>query len=251
MPSRSRSAVLLAAIAAICALPAGNAVASTAGFDDATGDMSQFAVDLGTTTVTVSDDAISVETAIVPRPPAGWGGCAYQIAEACIPADMSITWYLDHVPAGGSVADDGADAKVVVVPQRGRSLWESWRWDGGRFSSGLRPLGSEDPGSVRWSLRLSDLGLARPATLRIWAVSFFGSQPGLGAPIDYEDKAGPGTIFLGEPAAARADAPVAAGCKRRTAASLRARLRRLADMDVSPGRAVGATKRRCAQPNAA
>src|ERR1044072_97242 len=201
----ARTLALLAATASICALSTGSATASFAGFGDPTGDMSQFAVDLGTTTVTVSEDAISVETAIVPRPPADWGGCASLIGETCIPADMSITWSLDHAPADGSVADDGADTKVVVVPEQGRSLWESERWSsaGDRYLPGPRPLGREEPGSVRWSLRLSDLGIERPATLRIWAVSFFGALPGLGAPIDYEDRAGPGTIFLGETADAR------------------------------------------------
>lgn len=252
MLARTRSTALLAAITALFALPAGGAAASTGGFGDVTGDMPQFAADLGATTVAASDDAISVETAIVPRAPAGWGGCAYEIGETCIPADMSVTWYLDHAP-GGSLSDDGADTKVVVVPERGRSLWdsESWSSAGNRYLPGPRPLGSEEPESLRWSLRLSDLGIERPATLRLWVVSSFRSPPGLGAPLDYEDRAGPGTISLDEPAALRAGASPAASCKRRATASQRPRRRMLSNLRVAPGRAVGAAKRRCAQPSAA
>jgi len=250
MLSPTRSIALLAAIAAICALPAGNAVASTGGFEDPTGDMPQFAPDLGATAVTASDDAISVGTAIVPRAPAGWGGCAYLVGETCIPADMSVTWYLDFIPGSGSVADDGADAKIVVVPERGRSIWESRRWDGGSFHSGARPLGSEDSGSLRWSLRLTDLGVELPATLRIWVVSSFRSPPGLGAPLDYEDRAGPGTISLDEQGAPRAGVAPAAACKRRATASHRPRRRLLSDIGVASGRAVGAARRRCSPPTA-
>lgn len=254
MVRRLRPVALIAAVAAICALPAASAAASTVTFGDATGDMSQFAVDLGATTVAVSDDAVSVETAIVPRPPAGWGGCAYLIGEACIPAEMNVSWYLDFAPAAGSVADEGADARIVVVPEPGRSLWESELWSsaGGRFLPGPRPLGSQEPDSVRWSLRLSDLGIARPATVRIWAVSFFGAQPGLGAPIDYEDRAGPATILLDEGAAGTGrEAGSTARCKRKAAASARRRrMRLLSDVAVAPGRALGATKRRCAQSSA-
>lgn len=252
MLTRSRSVALLTALAALCALPLGSAAASTGGFGDTVGDMPQFAADLGATTVAVSDDAISVETAIVPRAPAGWGGCAYLIGETCIPADMSVTWYVDHAP-GGSLTDDGADTRIVVVPQQGRSLWDSERWSsaGGRFLPGPRPLGSEEPGSLRWSLRLSDLDVERPATLRIWAVSSFRSPPGLGAPLDYEDRAGPGTIALGELAAARTGPAPVTSCKRRATASHHPRRRMLSDMGIASGRALGAAKRRCAQPSAA
>lgn len=244
----ARLLALLTAIAAICALSAGSAAASTTTFGDPVGDMPQFAADLGASTITADGDAISVETAVLPRPPAEWGGCAFYVGEACIPADMNVTWYVDHVPAAGSVADEGADTKLVVVPQRGRSLWESSSWSdaGDRYLPGLRPLGSEEDGTLRWSLRLSDLGIERPATVRVWAVSFFGALPGLGAPIDYEDRTAPGTISLGEEPAPVAGAP-ATRCKRKASASARRQhLRMLSDMAVSPGRAVGAVKRRCA-----
>lgn len=55
-------------------------MAATTSFDDPVGDTPEFAPDLGVTTVTISDEeTISVDTRLTPRPPAGWGGCAYYV----------------------------------------------------------------------------------------------------------------------------------------------------------------------------
>lgn len=253
MASSTRPLALLLALAALCVLP-GSAAADPSDFDDPIGDMPMYAADLGTTTVLDGGEALSVETAIVARPPAGWGGCAYSVGNACIPAEMSVTWYLDHAP-GGSPADDGADVKVTVVPEQGLSLWTSERWNAGRWAPGSRPLGSDAPDALRWSSRLSDLGIEPPASVRIWVVSSFRSPPGIGTPLDYEDRAGPGTISLG---ASSAEASPAS-CTRRASASRRPQRRLLhtrpsaartsakrASAAVAPGRAVGPARRGCA-----
>lgn len=244
---------LLLALAALCLLP-GGAGASDDDFVDPIGDMPMYAVDLGTTTVLDGGDTLSVETAMVPRPPAGWGGCAYSFGSACIPAEMSVTWFLDHV-AGGNPADDGADVKVTVTPEEGLSFWTSERWSSSadRYLPGPRPLGSEAPESLRWSARLSDLGIeARPANVRIWVVSTFRSPPGIGTPLDLEDRAGPGTVVLGAPTASASPA----GCDRRATVSRRPQRRLLrsgaarprtarSNAGVAPGRALG-PRRGCA-----
>lgn len=237
----------LLALAAL-ALP-GGAAAGVDDFADPIGDMPMYATDLGTTTVLDGEDTLSVETAIVPRPPAGWGGCAYAVGSACIPADMGVTWFLDSGP-GGSPSDDGADVKVVVVPEEGLSFWSSERWSDGRWVSGPRPLGSEAPEALRWSARLADLGVERPATVRAWVVSSFRSPPGIGTPLDLEDRAGPGIIVLGAPSADAA----ATTCNRGATMSRRPPRRLLStrpsakrsNAAVAPGRAVGPQRRRCA-----
>jgi hypothetical protein len=189
-------------------LPAIAGAAASGSFDDPIGDSPQYAADLGATTVTVGDDdTITVNTRIVPRPPAGWGGCAYVVGtfpfETCVPANMNVTWYFDYSPSSGSVADGGADAKVVVVPSRGQVFWESDRWDAssGRYASGAQPAGAEDPGGVTWTLRLADLGIPKPATLRVWAVSLYKSYNGLGTLLNYTDTAGPGSVAIAGPVA--------------------------------------------------
>ncbi|MGC1853458.1 MAG: hypothetical protein WA687_13590, partial [Solirubrobacterales bacterium] len=218
---QARSAVLLVAIAAACCLSVGSAGAATSGsFDDPVGDSLEFAPDLGATTVTIGDDeTISVDTRITPRPPAFWGGCAYYVVGTCVPADMTVTWYIDHTPGSGSVADDGADAKVVVIPRRGQTFWEGSRWDAanGKFTAGAQPAGSEDSGGARWTLRLADLGIPRPATLRIWAISLYKSYNGLGVLLNYEDKAGPGTVAVEGPPPVAAGPTVSPACKRKAA----------------------------------
>lgn len=188
------------------AAPALAAAASNSSFDDPVGDTLEFAPDLGATTLTVGDDeTIAVDTRIVPRPPAFWGGCAYYVGfppfQTCVPSNMNVTWYVDYASGSGSVADDGADAKVVVVPSSGQTFWESARWDAanGKFSAGAQPAGSEDEGGARWTLRLADLGIPRPATVRIWVVSLYKSYNGLGVLLDYSDKAGPGTVAVDGP----------------------------------------------------
>jgi len=267
---RLRPAVLLALGLALC-LPAGSAVGATgASFDDPIGDSAEFAPDLGATTVTVGDDeTVSVDTRIVPRPPALWGGCAYSVAGVCIPADMTVTWYLDHTPSSGSVADDGADAKVTVIPRRGQTFWEGARWDGanGKFAAGAQPLGVEDPGGVRWTLRLADLGIPRPATLRVWVVSLYKSYNGLGVLLNYEDRAGPGSVAVpglpggsgsGVTAACKRKAKVVNGIQRRLRKLRRqaangkpGAARKLRRLNETKGRAVRAMKRRCGAPVAA
>ncbi len=251
----TRPFALLLALVALCALP-GAAAAGPNDFDDPIGDMPTYAADLGTTTVLDGGDTLSVETAIVSRPPAGWGGCAYSVGSACIPAEMSVTWYLDHAP-GGNPTDDGADVKVVVVPDQGLSFWTSERWStaGDRYLPGPRPLGSEAPGALRWSARLSDLGIERPASVRVWAVSSFRSPPGIGTPLDLEDRAGPGTVSLSSPDAEASPASCGRGATasmrpRRRAPRARPSARRSSatrpSAAVAPGRAVGPPRRACA-----
>lgn len=200
-----RATATLLAVLALVALPASAPAATSGSFDDQVGDTPEFAPDLGMTTVTVGDDdTLAVNTRIVPRPPAFWGGCAYYVVGVCMPADMNVTWYFDHSPTAGSVADGGADAKVVVVPVRGQTFWEGSRWDAanGRFTAGAQPAGTEDPGGVAWTLRLADLGIPKPATLRVWAVSTYRSYNGVGALFDYSDTAGPGTVSIPAPPSA-------------------------------------------------
>ena len=147
-------------VVAIFAWASPSSAATSGVVNDAIGDVTYYAADLGTTTVTINDDgAIAVNTRIVPRPPAGWGGCAYYVGffpyQTCIPSNMNVTWYLDFRPGAGSLSDSGADAKVLAVPSRGTTTWESDRWDAanGRFVSGAVPAAAEDPGGVTWTLR--------------------------------------------------------------------------------------------------
>lgn len=192
-----------------CALPAAASAASSASFDDPIGDVTYYAPDLGATAITVGDDeTFAVDTRIVPRPPAYWGGCAYTVGffpyQTCVPADMNVTWYIDYSRTAGSVSEDGADAKVVAIPRRGETFWESSRWDtaNGKFSAGAKPLAAEDEGGARWTLRLADLGIPKPATVRVWVVSLYKSYNGLGTLLDYSDRAGPGTVSIaGAPSA--------------------------------------------------
>jgi hypothetical protein len=205
-----RTAAVLALAIACLALPASAGAASTAAFDDPIGDSTYYAPDLGATTVTVGDDdAITLDTRIVPRPPAYWGGCAYTVGafpyQTCVPANMNVTWYLDFSSNGGSVADDGADAKVTAIPSQIQTFWESSRWDvaNGRFTAGAKPAGGEDAGGAHWALRLADLGIPRPATVRVWVVSLYKSYNGVGTLLNYSDRAGPGSVQVaGGPAAA-------------------------------------------------
>jgi hypothetical protein len=204
---RPRSALPAALFLALAALvlvpaalaPAGARAAAGGSVEDPIGDTPEYAPDLGTTTVQVGDDGtLAVRTAMVPRPPAFWGGCAYMVVGTCFPADMKITWYLDWDPGTGSLAEGGADAKVLVVPSRGTSFWESARWEatGGRFVAGARPAVIEEAEAVGWTLRLGDLGIPAPASLNLWIVSSYASYNGLGTLLEYTDKAGPATIAI-------------------------------------------------------
>ena len=268
--SITRTVALLASAFAVVMLPASAGAASSASFDDPVGDMTYFAPDLGTTTVTVGDDdSITVDTRIVPRPPAFWGGCAYMVGtfpyQTCVPADMNVTWYFDFA-AGGSVAEEGADAKAVVIPRRGQTFWESSRWDSanGRFSAGAKPAGTEDAGGVRWILYLADLGIPRPATVRVRVVSLYKSYTGLGVLTNYSDTAGPGTLAVagaaGAPAAQAAPSCTRAARKvnrlqrrirsarRRAARGNRSARRRLKRLRAQRRRALRGMKRRCGSP---
>ena len=75
-----RTAVALAIAFACLMVPAAAGAATSGSFDDAIGDSTYYAADLGATTINVGDDdSITVDTRIVPRPPADWGGCAYTV----------------------------------------------------------------------------------------------------------------------------------------------------------------------------
>lgn len=208
--------IALVVVLALAAMPACARAATTGSFDDPVGDTLEFAPDLGMTTVTVGDDdTLALNTRIVPRPPAFWGGCAYYVVGTCMPADMNVTWYFDYSPTAGSVADGGADAKVLVVPARGQTFWEGSRWDAanGKFSAGAQPAGAEDPGGVAWTLRLADLGIPKPATLRVWAVSTYRSYTGVGTLLEYSDTAGPGTVSIPAPPSAAGEGGSSPACR--------------------------------------
>jgi hypothetical protein len=205
---------------ALLVVPATAMAASTGSFDDAVGDSTYYAADLGKTTLNVGDDdSFTVDTRIVPRPPAYWGGCAYTVGfppfQTCVPADMTVTWYLDHAANGGSVADGGADAKVTAIPRSGQTFWESSRWDvaNGKFAAGAKPAAGEDAGGAHWTLRLADLGIPRPATVNVRVVSLYKSYTGLGTLLNYSDEAGPGSVQVAGGPAAAGPTPT---CKRAT-----------------------------------
>ena len=266
-----RTAAVMAVSIACWLLPAAASAAVSASFDDPIGDVTQFAADLGATTVTVGDDdTITLDTRIVPRPPAYWGGCAYTVGvfpfQTCVPADMNVTWYFDYAGGAGSVADGGADAKVVVIPRRGQTFWESSRWDAanGRFTAGARPAGAEDAGGVVWKLNLADLGIPKPATVRIRVVSLYKSYNGVGLLLNYADEAGPGSIAIAGPPVASAPG-ASASCtaaarkvnklqrsirkaKRRAARGSRSARKRLARLRVRKKRTLRRMKSACGAP---
>ncbi len=263
-----RAVAVLAIAAAACLLPATAHAATSASFDDPIGDSTYYAPDLGATTLTVGDDdSFSVDTRIVPRPPANWGGCAYTVGffpyQTCVPADMNVTWYLDFLRSTGSVSEDGADAKVTVIPRSGQTFWESARWDtaNGKFSAGAKPAAGEDAGGAHWTLRLADLRIPRPATVRVRVVSLYKSYNGVGTLLNYSDTAGPGSVAVGGPAALGADKTCARAtsrvnalqrrirsAKRRAAHGSRAAKRRLARLRAQRRRALKRMKRTCGAP---
>jgi hypothetical protein len=263
-----RRAALVTITVILCALPATAGAATSTSFADPIGDMTYYAPDLGATVVTVADDdVVTVDTRIVPRPPAYWGGCAYTVGtfpyQTCVPANMNVTWYIDSA-SGGSVADAGADAKVTVVPSRGQTFWESARWDAanGRFVAAAKPAAVEDDGGVRWTLGLVDLGISRPATVRIRVVSLYKSYTGLGVLLNYSDEAGPGTVPIagGPPAAGASRSCVHAtqrvnrlqrkirAARRQAARGSHSARRRLARLRAQRRSALRAMKRRCGAP---
>jgi hypothetical protein len=256
-----RTAVALAIAIACLTSPAWARAASSASFDDPVGDSTYYAADLGATTATVGDDdTLTVDTRIVPRPPAYWGGCAYTVGafpyQTCVPANMNVTWYLDFAAKSGSVANDGADAKVAAVPSRFQTFWESSRWDAanGKFAAGAKPAAGEDAGGAHWTLRLADLGIPRPATVRIWAVSAYKSYNGVGTLLEYSDTAGPGALQVSGPAGAAAPSASCASATRRVnrlQRRIRAARRRGAStkrLRSQRKRALRKLKRKCGAP---
>jgi hypothetical protein len=266
-----RTAAVLAVAAACLVVPAAAVAAVSASFDDPIGDTTDYAPDLGLSTVTVGDDdTITLDTRIVPRPPAYWGGCAYYVGfppfQTCVPSNMNVTWYIDHTSGSGSVIDGGADAKVTAVPSRGQTFWESTRWDAanGRFSAGAKPLAAEDAGGVKWTLQLIDLGIPKPATMRIRVVSAYKSYTGTGVLLEYSDTAGPGTVAI--PGVAGAGVPGASqacvgatrkvnrlqrrirAVRKRAAKGSRSARRQLRRLRTRKRRALKAMKRRCGAP---
>jgi len=228
--------MLVALIVAFAlALPATATAATSGSFDDPIGDSTQYAPDLGATTISVGDDdTIVVDTRIVPQP------------------EMSVTWYLDYSPSSGSDADGGADAKVVAAPSQGQTLWESDRWNAasGEFSAVARPAGAEYGGGATWTLGIGDLGIPRPATLRVWVVSELRG---------YSDMAGPGTVVLSGSLSVGGAAEEGQGCamaigrtnalqhkiRKAMRKQRRAARRRVARLRAKRMRALMATEQRC------
>ena len=259
-----RTVAALAIAIACFLLPATAGAASSASFDDPVGDSTYYAADLGATKINVADDdTVTIDTRIVPRPPAYWGGCAYTVGffpyQTCVPANMNVTWYLDFSAKGGSVADDGADAKVAAIPSQVQTFWESSRWDvaNGKFVAGAKPAAGEDAGGAHWSLRLADLGIPRPATVRIWVVSLYKSYNGVGTLLNYSDKAGPGSVQVaGGPGASGPSGSCAQAAGRvnrlqrkiRAAKRRGASRRRLARLRAQRRRALRRMKRNCGAP---
>lgn len=260
-----RMAAALAIAIACLVVPASAGAASSGSFDDAIGDATYYAADLGATTINVGDDdTFTVDTRIVPRPPAYWGGCAYTVGafpyQTCVPANMNVTWYLDFSANSGSVANDGADAKVAAVPSKIQTFWESSRWDtaNGKFAAGAKPAAGEDAGGAHWTLRLADLGIPRPATVRIWVVSTYKSYNGVGTLLEYSDTAGPGSVQVaGAPGAVSGPSASCAQATRRVnrlqrrirAAKRRgAGHRRLRRLRSQRKRALRKMKRNCGAP---
>jgi hypothetical protein len=262
--SAIRTAAALIVALACLAVPAGAGAAVSTSFDDPVGDSTYYAADLGSTSVNVGDDdALTVDTRITPRPPAYWGGCAYTVGffpyQTCVPADMNVTWYIDYSSQTGSVADAGADAKVTAIPRSGQTFWESSRWDAasGKFAAGAKPAAGEDAGGAHWTLRLADLGIPRPATLRVRIVSLYKSYNGVGTLLNYSDEAGPGSLQLaGPPAAAGAGASCTRATRRANRAQRRLRSarrrgasrKRIARLRAQRRRALRRMKRSCGAP---
>jgi hypothetical protein len=256
------------------AAPSSAAAAVTGSVADPIGDSAEYAPDLGTTTVTVGDDeTITVDTQVTPRPPAFWGGCAYYVVGTCIPSNMTVTWYFDYSSTSGDLSEGGADAKVVAVPARGQTFWESARWDpaSGRFVSGAQPAVGAEPvtpeaaGDLRWTLRLADLGIPRPATLSFGVASLYKSYTGTGLLLNHADTAGPGSIVIPALAVAApppsADAPCKAALGRTNALQRKIRKarkearhggrsarRKLRRLKKRRGTLVKAMRRTCAAP---
>jgi hypothetical protein len=234
---RSGTKILLGAVlaAACLALPA-SASAVMNGIVEDPLEGTAFVPDLGRTSIALTPDGqLVVETRIVARPPAGWGGCVPLPSGTCLPAQMSVSWLFDNQP-DGSPTEGGADAKVVATPAQGVTTWQSLRWDrgGGRWIAGIVPAGATDITGARWSLDALELGLrptgassptagsspstASTATMRI--VSRFRALGEDGVPVETSDEAGPLTFSLDglAPSAAAPATPQSDAARRGTAA---------------------------------
>ncbi|ADB50431.1 hypothetical protein [Conexibacter woesei] len=245
-PAAALAAMVLA-VAALAFVAVPGAGATTVVLDEPF-EGAPFVADLGRTTVTYGDDQLlAVETAVVARPPAGWGGCIVQLSGICLPAQMTVEWLLDH-SIGGDPAAAGADARVVATPSAGRTTWESARWDRyyARWRAGAVPNATTDARGVRWTLPMAELGLVRTpyfsttvgprANVDLFVVSRFSALDAAGLPIGGLDAAGPGLLPFGvlpealpTPAPGATPPPVGDGPVERRVACHRAsvRVRRL------------------------
>ena len=139
---------------------------------------------------------LSVVTRFAPRPPAGWGLCVPFVpgSPSCFPLDMRVDWFLDAVPGAGSLADEGADARVTAVPTRGQSVMELARFDVTRGwvtgpVPGLTQTGGSPTLDLGWQAAFASLGIAPGSAVAIRVVSRYRTFTGLGTPLVYEDRA--------------------------------------------------------------
>ena len=139
---------------------------------------------------------LTVATRFAPRPPAGWGMCVPFVpgSPSCFPLDMRVDWFLDAVPGAGSLADEGADARVSAVPTRGRSVMELARFDVTRGwvvgpVPGLSQAGGSPTLDLTWQAAFASLGIPAGSPVAIRVVSRYRTFTGLGSPLVYEDRA--------------------------------------------------------------
>ena len=188
--------VVLAALVGLGLALAPAAVAAPVAVDDPA-DTSYGAPDV--LAVAADSDAtgtLSVVTRFAPRPPAGWGLCVPFVpgSPSCFPLDMRVDWFLDAVPGAGSLADEGADARVTAVPTRGQSVMELARFDVTRGwvtgpVPGLTQTGGSPTLDLGWQAAFASLGIAPGSAVAIRVVSRYRTFTGLGTPLVYEDRA--------------------------------------------------------------
>jgi hypothetical protein len=214
-----------------------------------------YVADLGETVVTVRADAVlTVRTAVVARPPAGWGGCITLASGLCMPVEMSVVWSLDDRPGGDPA--DGADSRVVATPARDATTWalERWNPESARWRVDEPPAAATDLGGVTWSISLARIGIAmtRRTPVSLSIRSRIVPLDPLGRALDpVVDDAGPLAIPFGGEAAPDAGssppptaAPVACVRARARVHALERRIRRTARVARSGG---PAARRRAAR----
>lgn len=207
LPALAAVAALVLALA--CAVARAPAASATTVVLDEPLEGAAFVPDLGRTTATFGEDRVlAVATAIVARPPAGWGGCIVQLSGICLPAQMSVEWLLDN-STGGDPAGFGADAKVVATPSQGQTAWTSARWDryAARWRAGAVPNATTSHQGASWTLPMAELGLLQipygstvggpSANVDLLVVSRFSALDAAGLPIDGLDTAGPALLPFG------------------------------------------------------